>query len=174
VIVNAALRLDGDAQRAARPALSTRVVISSLPEAVAVIESAWLAVPRRRIVIRKLMYPAPLNRLRRRRVCRDPATRPLNATVTAFAFADAAGLFNATRKTNVVPATYVPLPVRNVGSTGDRQGACALMAMLTRCSPRAQHPCRDLVPVDSTGRVPGRRCGYCRAHVPAQLKSRGG
>jgi hypothetical protein len=33
------------------------------------------------------------------------------------AFADAAGLFNETRTTNVVPATYVPLPDMYVGDT---------------------------------------------------------
>ncbi len=34
--------------------------------------------------------------------------------VTVSAFADAAGLLNATRIMNVVPATYVPLPLKHV------------------------------------------------------------
>jgi hypothetical protein len=110
------------------PAPNTRVVISSLPEAVAVIESAWLVIPAT-MVIKKSMYPAPLMVFDADPFAVTPATRPLNDAVTVNAFADAAGLFNATRTTNVWPATYVPLPVRTeilvIVST-----ACAFMLML--------------------------------------------
>ena len=86
------------------PALSERVVISSLPEAVAVIDSAWLAVPAA-IVIKKSMYPVPLIVFDADTFAVTPAMSPANAAVTVSAFADAAGLVNETRMTNVVPAT---------------------------------------------------------------------
>jgi hypothetical protein len=86
------------------PALSTRAVISSLPETVAVIDNVWLAVPAV-IVIKKSMFTAPLIVFDADPFAVTPATRPANDAVTDNAFADAAGLFNATRMTNVVPAT---------------------------------------------------------------------
>jgi hypothetical protein len=95
------------------PALNARNVISSLPVTDAVIESAWLAVPAA-IVIRKSIVPAPLTVFDADEFAVTPATSPLNVAMTVSAFADAAGLFNETRKTNVMPATYVPLPVFHV------------------------------------------------------------
>jgi hypothetical protein len=52
-----------------------------------------------------------------------------NDAVTVNAFADAAGLFNDTRTTKVVPAMYVPLPVCRVGAPVMVSTACALIAM---------------------------------------------
>jgi len=91
------------------PALNARPEYSSLPDAVAVIESDCVAVPAA-IVIRKSMYPAPLIVFDADPFAVTPSTSPANAAVTESAFADVAGLFNATRITNVVPATKVPLP----------------------------------------------------------------
>ncbi len=46
--------------------------------------------------------------------------------VTASAFAEVAGSFNATRTTKVVPATYVPLPLKAVKLVTVK-AACALI-----------------------------------------------
>ncbi len=121
------------------PALNARDVISSLPETAAVIDRAWLVVVEM-IVIKKSMYLAPL-------IVFDadafavtkPVTRPLNDAVTANAFAEAAGLLIGTRRTNVVPAIYVPLPLC-VSTPEIVSIACALiaMAMLLVCGPNAR------------------------------------
>ena len=91
------------------PVLNDRAVISSLPVAFAVIDSDCVAVPAS-IVIKKSMYPAPLIVFDAEPFAVTPATSPASAAVTESAFADVAGLDNETRTTNVVPATYVPLP----------------------------------------------------------------
>jgi len=63
------------------------------------------------------MYPAPLTVFDADAFAERPEAPPkFNDAVTASAFAAVAGLFNATRTTNVVPATYVPLPVWYVGA----------------------------------------------------------
>ena len=95
------------------PALSTRAVISSLPKTEAVIDNAWLEVPAVR-VIKKSIFPVPLIVFDADPFAVTPATSPANDAVTVNAFADVAGLLNATRTTNVVPATYVPLPFKYV------------------------------------------------------------
>ena len=61
---------------------------------------------------------------------RPEAPPKFSDTVTVNAFADVAGLFNETRTTNVVPATYVLLPVLYVGAPVIVNAACALMVML--------------------------------------------
>jgi hypothetical protein len=109
------------------PALNTRAEISSLPETVAVIESAWLVVPAA-MVIRKSMYPAPLIVFDADTFAVTPATSPANAAVTVSAFAETAGLDKATRTTKVVPAMYVLLPVWYVGAPVIVNAACALIA----------------------------------------------
>ena len=111
------------------PALNARAEISSLPETVAVIDSAWLVVPAA-IVIKKSMYPVPLIVFDTDEFAVTPATSPPKAAVTVNAFADAAGLLNETRTTNVIPATYVPFPVRYVGAPVIASAACALIAMI--------------------------------------------
>src|SRR5271157_3344802 len=59
-----------------------------------------------------------------------PDTKPLNDAVTPNALAFVAGLFvSGTRKTNVMPATYVPFPVWYVGVL-IASAACALMVTL--------------------------------------------
>ena len=128
VIVNIACALIVIPNAVLGPALSKRAVISSLPETVAVIDSDWLAVPAT-IVIRKSMYPAPLIVLDADPFAVTPATSPLNDAVTVNAFAEVAGLLNETRTTNIVPATYVPLPAWNVGAPVIVNAACALIAM---------------------------------------------
>jgi len=110
------------------PALNPRAVISSLPEAVAVIDNAWLATPAA-IVIKKSMYPAPLIVFDADTFAVTPDMSPANTAVTVCAFADVAGLFSDTRNTNVVPATYVPLPVWYAGAPVIVNDACALMSM---------------------------------------------
>ena len=110
------------------PALSTRAVISSLPDTEAVIDSAWLVVPAA-IVIKKSMFPVPLIVFDAEPLAVTPATNPPNAAVTVNAFADVAGLLSETRTTNVVPATYVPLPVWYAGAPVIVNAACALIAM---------------------------------------------
>ena len=108
---------------------NARPEISSVPPTVAVIVTVgWLAAPAP-IVTSKSMTVAPLTVFDADEFAVTPATKPLNAAVTVKAFADAAGLFNATRTTNVVPATYVPLPVWNVGAPVIVNNACALIAM---------------------------------------------
>src|SRR5271157_4297289 len=60
-----------------------------------------------------------------------PDTKPLNDAVTPNALAFVAGLFvSGTRKTNVMPATYVPFPVWHVGAPLIASAACALMVTL--------------------------------------------
>ncbi len=110
------------------PAFNVRNVISSLPETVAVIDSAWLVVPVV-IVIKKSMYPVPLIVFDAEAFAVTPATSPPKIAVTVNAFADNAGLLKGTRITNVMPATYVPLPVRYVGAPDIANAACALIAM---------------------------------------------
>ncbi len=110
------------------PAPNDRAVISSLPDVVAVTVKVCVATPAA-IVIRKSMYPAPLIVFDDDAFAVTRATNPDNVTVTACAFADAAGLFNDTRTTSVVPATYVPLPVWRVGAPVIVNNACALIAM---------------------------------------------
>jgi hypothetical protein len=113
------------------PALNARAVISSLPVTDAVIETAWLGATAV-IVTRKSMYPAPLIVFDADAFAERPEAPPkFNDAVTVSAFADAAGLFNETRTTNVVPATYVLLPVRYVGAPVIVNAACALIAMTT-------------------------------------------
>ena len=113
------------------PALSTRAVISSLPETVAVIDNVWLVVPAA-IVIKKSMLPIPLIVFEADPFAVTPATKPLNTAVTVNAFAFVAGLFvSETRKIKVVPAIYVPLPVWYVGVPEIANAACALIAMTT-------------------------------------------
>jgi len=110
-------------------AFNARAVISSLPEAVALIVTAWLVAPAL-IVTRKSMYPAPLIVFDADVFADRPEAPPkFNAAVTVSAFADAAGLFNDTRTTNVVPATYVPLPVWYAGAPVIVKAACALIAI---------------------------------------------
>jgi len=75
------------------------------------------------------MYPAPLIVFDADPFAVTPATSPANAAVTESAFADVAGLFNATRTTNVFPATYVPLPVWYAGAPVIVNDACALIAI---------------------------------------------
>jgi len=72
------------------------------------------------------MYPAPLIVFEADTFAVTPATSPAKDAVTAFAFADVAGSFNATRTTNVVPAMYVPLPVCRVGAPVIVKDACSL------------------------------------------------
>ena len=69
------------------------------------------------IVIKKSMFPVPLIVFDADEFAVTPDANPLSVAVTDCAFAFVAGLFvNDTRKTKVVPATYVPLPVWNVGA----------------------------------------------------------
>jgi hypothetical protein len=76
------------------------------------------------------MYPAPLIVFDADVFADNPVAPPkFNAAVTVCAFADAAGLFNETRTTNVVPATYVPLPVWYVGAPVIVNAACALIVI---------------------------------------------
>ena len=111
MIVNAACALMVMPKETLGPALSARLDISSVPVTDAVMDNAWLAVPAV-IVIKKSIYPAPRIVFDVDEFAVTPATSPLNVAVTVCAFAFVAGLFvNDTRKTKVVPATYVPLPV---------------------------------------------------------------
>ena len=128
VIASAACALMVMFNAALGPALSTRAEISSVPATVAVIDNDWLAVPAA-IVIKKLMYPAPLIVFDADAFDVTPATSPPSVAVTVNAFAFVAGLLNDTRTTNVVPATYVPLPVLKVGAPVIVNAACALMVM---------------------------------------------
>ena len=76
------------------------------------------------------MYPAPLIVFDADAFVDRPEAPPKsNAAVTESAFADVAVLFNDTRTTNVVPATYVPLPVRYAGAPVIVSNACALMVI---------------------------------------------
>jgi len=80
------------------------------------------------IVIMKSMYPVPRIVLDADEFAVTPATSPLNVAVTVCAFAFVTGLFvNETRKTKVVPAIYVPLPVWNVGAPVMAKIACAFI-----------------------------------------------
>jgi len=90
-------------------------VISSLPLTVAVIVTVgWLAAPAP-IVTRKSMTAAPLTVFDADAFAEMPDAPPKDkGEVTVSAFADAAGLVNETRTTNVVPATCVPLPLKAV------------------------------------------------------------
>jgi len=129
VIANAACALMKMPNAALGPALSARLDISSVPVTDAVIDSGWVAVPAV-IVIKKSIYPAPRIVLDADAFAVTPATSPLNVAVTVCAFAFVAGLFvNETRKTKVVPATYVPFPVWTVGAPLIANAACALMVM---------------------------------------------
>jgi hypothetical protein len=59
-----------------------------------------------------------------------PVTKPLNVAFTYFARAFVAGaLVSGTRRTNVIPATYVLLPVWYVGAPEIANAACALIAI---------------------------------------------
>jgi hypothetical protein len=112
------------------PALNARDEISSVPVTLAVIDSVWVATLGA-IVIKKLMYPVP-------RIVNDadafavtPATSPPNVAVTPNARAFVAGvLVSGTRRTNVIPATYVLLPVWYVGAPEIANAACALIVTL--------------------------------------------
>jgi hypothetical protein len=73
------------------PELSVRPVISSLPDAVAVIQTSWLAAPAS-IVTRKSMYPVPLIVFDADTFVERPEAPPkLNDAVTESAFADVTG-----------------------------------------------------------------------------------
>src|SRR5512137_1549711 len=134
------------------PALNPRAVISSLPVTDAVIDNAWLAVPAV-IVIRKSMVPAPLIVFDADEFAVTPATSPPNVAVTESAFADAAGLFNETRSTNVVPAIYVSLPVRYVGAPVIVKVACVLTLMLNALLGPALNPRADISSLPVTDAV---------------------
>ncbi len=125
VIVKAACALMLTPNALLGPALSPRAEISSLPDTDAVIDSDWVAVPAV-IVIRKSMVPAPLIVFDADAFAVTPATSPLNVAVTVFAFAEVAGFDNETRTVNVVPATYVPLPLSTVNPV-IVNAACALI-----------------------------------------------
>ena len=60
---------------------------------------------------------------------RPEAPPKFSDAVTVKAFADADGLSNEIRTTNVVPATYVPFPVWRVGAPVIVKIACALITM---------------------------------------------
>ena len=94
---------------------NARPEISSVPVTVAVIVTdGWLAAPAA-IVTSKSMSPVPLIVFDADVFAEMPVAPPNDkGAVTASAFADAAGLDNDTRTVNVVPATYVPLPVVHV------------------------------------------------------------
>src|SRR5271157_1841024 len=111
------------------PALNARPEISSVPITDAVIDSDWLVTPVP-IVIKKSMYPVPRIVFDADEFAVTPPTKPLSVAFTNFALAFVAGLFvSGTRSTNVMPATYVPLPVWNVGVL-IANNACALMVTL--------------------------------------------
>jgi hypothetical protein len=129
VMVNAACALIVMPNETLGPALSPRAVISSLPVADAVIVNAWLGAIAA-IVIKKSMFTTPLTVFDADAFAVMLALRPPNDAVTVNAFADTAGLFNVTRTTNVVPATYVPLPPTYAGAPGIVNDACALIAMV--------------------------------------------
>jgi hypothetical protein len=91
-------------------ALNARTEISSMPDAVALIETGCVGAPLV-IVTRKSMYPVPLIVFDADPFVERPVATPkFNDAVTVSAFADVAGSANDTRTTNVVPATNVPLP----------------------------------------------------------------
>ena len=92
-----------------------RPEISSVPVTVVVIETVgWLGAPES-IVIKRSMVPAPLIVFDADAFAERPEAPPkFNDAVTDNALADVAGLESETRRTNVVPATYVPLPVFHV------------------------------------------------------------
>ncbi len=90
---------------------NARFETSSVPRTVAVIVTVgWLGAPAV-TVIRKSIHPAPLIVLDDDAFEERPEAPPkFNDALTRTALADVAGLFNATRKTNVVPAMNVPVP----------------------------------------------------------------
>src|SRR5271157_4082427 len=129
VIVNAACALMVTLNPALGPALNARPVISSVPNTLATIDIVWLVTPVP-IVIKKSRYPVPRIVFDADAFAVTPDTKPLSVAFTNFAFAFVAGLFvNGTRTTNVMPATYVPLPVWYVGVL-IASAACALMVTL--------------------------------------------
>jgi len=79
-------------------------------------------------VTKKSIYAVPLTVFDAEAFTVTPDTRPPIDAVTATAFAEVAGLLSVTRTTNVVPATYVPLPLCNVKLVIVK-AACALIAM---------------------------------------------
>jgi hypothetical protein len=89
--------------------------ISSVPATVVVIVTVgWLAAPVP-IVIRKSITAVPLTVFDADAFADIPVAPPnVNGAVTVSAFADAAGLLNATRAKKVCPATYVPVPFKYV------------------------------------------------------------
>jgi len=103
--------------------------ISSVPPTVVVIVTVfWVDAPAA-IVTSKSMYTVPLTVFDADAFAEMPVAPPnVNGAFTEFAFADAAGLFNATRITNVIPAANVPLPLKYVKLVMVN-AACALIAM---------------------------------------------
>ncbi len=111
------------------PKFNGRAEISSIPKTVALIESAWLAVPAA-ILIKKSIYPMPMIVFDAEAFAVTSATRPPNDAVTANAFALVIGLLDkGTRIVKVVPAMYVPLP-DCIGAPVIVNAACALIAMI--------------------------------------------
>jgi len=100
---------------------------SSVPATVVVIVTVgWLGAPAS-IVIRKSMFKFPLIVFATDTFAEMPDAPPnVSGDVTVIAFADVAGLLSVTRMTNVVPATWVPLPLKAVKLVIDN-AACALM-----------------------------------------------
>src|SRR5271157_6177340 len=130
VIVNAACALMVTLNPALGPALNARPVISSVPNTLATIDIVWLVTPVP-IVIKKSRYPVPRIVVDADAFAVTPDTKPLSVAFTNFALAFVAGLFvSGTRKTNVMPATYVPFPVWHVGAPLIASAACALMVSL--------------------------------------------
>ena len=109
---------------------NARPDISSVPATVAVIVTeGWLGA-HASIVIKRSMYPIPLIVFDADAFAERPEAPPkFNDAVTDNAFAEVAGLDSETRKTNVMPATYVPLPVFHVKPV-IASVACALTATL--------------------------------------------
>ena len=87
--------------------------ISSVPDTVVVIVTVgWLAAPAA-IVTSNSITAVPLTVFDADAFAEIPVAPPnVNGAVTVSAFADVAGLLNETRTTNVIPATYVPLPLK--------------------------------------------------------------
>src|SRR5271157_2958774 len=110
--------------------LNTPLGLSSVPVIDAVIDNDSLAVTAG-IVIKKSIDPAPRIVLDCDEFAVTPPAKPLNDAVTLNALAFVVGLFvRETRTTNVMPATYVPLPVCKVGEPVIASAACALIVML--------------------------------------------
>jgi hypothetical protein len=107
-----------------------RLDISSVPFTVVVIVTdGWLGAPELMEISRSIV-PVPLMIFDADPFAERPDAPPkFNDAITETAFADPAGLLNDTRKTNVVPATNVPLPAVHVKPVIARV-ACALIAML--------------------------------------------